>query len=78
MDMQEDLGKSYISLNVTNFDKEVTHLEKICISDNTRMTESHVNEWQEVAMVIDRMFLILFITITLVTTVVFLELMNNG
>lgn len=77
MDVQEDLGKSYISLNVTNFDNEITHSEKIRISDDTGMTESHVNEWQEIAMVIDRMFLVIFIVITFTTTVVFLKLMNN-
>ena len=77
MDLQEATQSSFISLNVTNEINEITQSEQFSIRDDVMSIEGHVNEWQEIAMVMDRIFLISFIAITLVTTVVFLGMMNN-
>lgn len=77
MDLQEATQSSFISLNVTNEINEITQSEQFSIRDDVMSIWGHVNEWQEIAMVMDRIFLISFIAITLVTTVVFLGMMDN-
>lgn len=77
MDLQEATQGSYISLNVTNEINEITQSEQFNICDESGPLGTSGNEWQEIAMVMDRMFLISFIIITLVTTVVFLGMMDN-
>lgn len=77
MDLQEATQSSFISLNVTNEINEITQSEQFSIRDDVMSIGGHVNEWQEIAMVMDRIFLISFIAITLATTVVFLGMMNN-
>eukprot|EP00105_Crassostrea_gigas_P036290 XP_019920438.1 PREDICTED: neuronal acetylcholine receptor subunit alpha-3-like [Crassostrea gigas] len=77
MDLQEATQGSYISLNVTNEINEITQSEQFNFRDESGSLGTSGNEWQEIAMVIDRMFLISFIIITLVTTMVFLGMMDN-
>lgn len=77
MDLQEATQGSYISLNVTNEINEITQSEQFNFCDESGPLGTSGNEWQEIAMVMDRMFLISFIIITLVTTVVFLGMMDN-
>lgn len=77
MDIQEATQGSYISLNVTNEISEITQSEQFNIRDESGTLGSSGNEWQEIAMVMDRMFLISFIIITLVTTMIFLGMMDN-
>lgn len=77
MDLQEATQGSYISLNVTNEINEITQSEQFNFRDESGSLGTSGNEWQEIAMVMDRMFLISFIIITLVTTVVFLGMMDN-
>lgn len=77
MDLQEATQGSYISLNVTNEINEITQSEQFNICDESGPLGTSGNEWQEIAMVMDRTFLISFIIITLVTTVVFLGMMDN-
>lgn len=77
MDLQEATQGSYISLNVTNEINEITQSEQFNFRDESGSPGTSGNEWQEIAMVMDRMFLISFIIITLVTTMVFLGMMDN-
>lgn len=77
MDLQEATQGSYISLNVTNEINEITQSEQFNFRDESGSLGTSGNEWQEIAMVMDRMFLISFIIITLVTTMVFLGMMDN-
>lgn len=56
---------------------EITQSEQFNIRDESGTLGSSGNEWQEIAMVMDRTFLISFIIITLVTTMIFLGMMDN-
>lgn len=56
---------------------EITQSEQFNIRAESGTLGSSGNEWQEIAMVMDRMFLISFIIITLVTTMIFLGMMDN-
>ncbi|XP_062574382.1 neuronal acetylcholine receptor subunit alpha-7-like [Saccostrea cucullata] len=75
--LEDDARKSYISLNFTNSHKDLAQTENSSVCDEPGLSEGRLNEWQEIAMVMDRLFLILFILITLITSVVFLGLMGN-
>lgn len=68
-----------VACRIGGFGQEIIDAgEEHDVGDDEALNRIDVNEWHEVAIIMDRLFLVLFIIFTVTPTALFLSLMASG